>query len=688
MQRRQFLVSAAAMGAFAGLAAAADKANPLAAAAPAKSGAQIQPWGFDLTALDRSFKPGDDFFRFSGNGWLKSTPMPADRTRWGTFDILGAKSESDVKAIIEDLAAKPGKSGVEQQIGDFYATFLDQDAITKAGMAPVRGALKAIAAAKTHDDIAVIMARPDIPVTGPLGAGISLDSKSPDRYIVWLSHGGLALPDREYYLKDTPEFRDILAKYAVHIGTMMGLAKQPNGKAAAAKILALETEIAKLHWTRAERRERDKTYNLRTKAELIALAPDYPWQASFKAAGLDQQNEFIVSQLSAFAPLATLFKSTPVDTWKAYLTYHFLRANASVLPKPIDDESFAFFGKILNGQTEQRPRWKRAVDATNGALGEAIGQIYVARHFSAESKSEMLKLVENIRKAYAARIDTLPWMTAETKVVAREKLAAFRVKIGYPDKWKDYSSLKVKRGDAYANSVRATIWEYEYDRKRLGQKTDRDEWGMTPQTVNAYYNPTFNEIVFPAAILQPPFFDLKADPAINYGAIGGVIGHEMGHGFDDQGSKSDARGVLRNWWNEKDVAAFKALGDRLAAQYSQFEPLPGLKLNGRVSLGENIGDNGGLQVAYDAYRMSLAGKEAPVLDGFSGDQRFFLGWAQVWWVQMREQRLRNQVMVGPHSPGEFRAIGPVRNIDAWYAAFNVQPGDKMYLAKPDRVQIW
>jgi putative endopeptidase len=688
MQRRQFLVSAAAIGAYAGLAAAADKAGPLAGAAPAKAGAQIQPWGFDLTALDRTVKPGDDFFRFSGNGWLKRTEMPADRTRWGTFDILGAKSESDVKAIIEDLAAKPGKSGVEQQIGDFYATFLDQDAITKAGMAPARSALKTIAAAKTHEDVAVIMARPDIAVTGPLRAYISLDSKNPDHYIVWLTHSGLALPDREYYLKDTPEFREIVAKYAAHIETMLTLAAQPNGKDSAAKIVALETEIAKLHWTRAEQREREKNYNLRSKAELIALAPDFPWAAALQAARLDRENAFVVRQLSAFAPLAALFKSTPVETWTAYLTYHFLRANAAVLPKPLDDESFAFFSKTLNGQTEQRPRWKRAVDATNGALGEAIGQIYVSRHFSAESKAEMLKLVENIRQAYVKRIDTLPWMTAETKVVAREKLTAFRVKVGYPDKWKDYSSLKVKRGEAYGNSVRANIWEFDYDRKRLGQKTDRDEWGMTPQTVNAYYNPTFNEIVFPAAILQPPFFDLKADPAINYGAIGGVIGHEMGHGFDDQGSKSDARGVLRNWWNEKDVAAFKALGDRLAAQYSQFEPLPGLKLNGRVSLGENIGDNGGLQVAYDAYRMSLAGKEAPVLDGFSGDQRFFLGWAQVWWVQMREQRLRNQVMVGPHSPGEFRAIGPVRNIDAWYAAFNVQPGDKMYLAKPDRVQIW
>jgi putative endopeptidase len=689
MQRRQFLLSAAALSFTAACASkTVSDAGPIAAARP-KSDPVIKPWGFDLTSLDTNVKPGDDFFRYTGNGWLAKTPIPADRTRWGTFDMLAAKSEGEVKAIIDELAGKTHKAGsVEQKIGDYYAAFLDQDAITKAGFAPVDGVFKTIAAAKTHADIAVIMARPDISVTGPLGAGISLDSKNPDRYIVWMRHGGIALPDREYYIKTDGEFPGIRTKYQAHIEKMLSLAGQANAADAAAKILALETEIAKLHWTRAERREREKTYNLRTKAELIAFAPDYPWTESLNAAGLGGANEFIVAELSAFPPLATLFKATPIDTWKAYLTYHFLRANASVLPAAIDEESFAFFGKSLNGQAEQRPRWKRSVDAVNGALGEAIGQVYVARHFSAQSKAEMLQLVENIRKAYAQRIDGLAWMSAETKVVAREKLAAFRVKIGYPDKWKDYATLPVKPGQAYANGVAASVWEYEIELKRLNQKTDRDEWFMTPQTVNAYYNPTFNEIVFPAAILQAPFFDLNADPAINYGAIGGVIGHEMGHGFDDQGAKSDARGVLRSWWNDKDVAAFKTLGDRLVAQYSAFQALPGLNLNGRVSLGENIGDNGGLQVAYEAYRMSLGGKEAAVLDGFSGDQRFFMGWAQVWWGNMREQRLRNQVMTGPHSPNEFRANGPVRNIDAWYTAFNVQPGQKLYLSKADRVQIW
>ncbi|MFO0509221.1 MAG: M13 family metallopeptidase, partial [Gammaproteobacteria bacterium] len=360
----------------------------------------------------------------------------------------------------------------------------------------------------------------------------------------------------------------------------------------------------------------------------------------------------------------------------------------TVLPQALDDEVFAFYGKQLNGQPEQRPRWKRGVDAVDGALGEAVGQVYVERHFSPESKAQMSALVENLRKAYAQRIRALPWMTEETKKVALEKLAAFRPKIGYPDRWRDYSALEVSASDAFGNAQRAELFEWRRSIAKLDKPTDRDEWGMTPQTVNAYYSPVFNEIVFPAAILQPPFFDPAADPAVNYGAIGGVIGHEMGHGFDDQGSKSDARGVLRTWWNERDETAFKQLGDRLAEQYSQFEPLPGLRLNGRLSLGENIGDLGGLSVAFEAYRLSLEGRRASVVDGMTGEQRFFHGWAQVWRTLFREQRLRNQIMTGPHSPAEFRVNGVVRNIDAWYEAFDVKPGDKLYLPPEQRVRIW
>jgi putative endopeptidase len=387
-------------------------------------------------------------------------------------------------------------------------------------------------------------------------------------------------------------------------------------------------------------------------------------------------------------PLAELYRTTPVEAWQKYLRYHYLRAHAAVLPEAFDREVFDFFRHTLNGQPEQRARWKRAVEATNGALGEGVGQLYVARFFPPASKAAMLALVENLRHAYAERISNLPWMTAETKKAAAEKLATFRPKIGYPDRWRDYSALEVRRGDAFGNRTRAMLFEWRREVGRLGGPTDRNEWSMTPQTINAYYNPTFNEIVFPAAILQPPFFDPAADPAVNYGAIGAVIGHEMGHGFDDQGAKSDAHGVLRAWWNERDVAAFHKLTDRLADQYAAYEPLPGIKLNGRLTLGENIGDLGGLTVAHEAYRRALGGRRAPVLEGLTGEQRFFLAWAQVWRTLYRDETLRNQVLSDPHSPGQYRVNGVVRNVDDWYRAFDVTPADRLYLPPAERVRIW
>jgi putative endopeptidase len=688
MNRRSLLLASAA----AAVAGCAGSGAPVTVTPPApKPRAAIDAWGFDLAGIDATVRPGDDFFRYSGGAWMNAEPMPADRTRWGTFDRLAAKAEADVRAIIEEVAAKPGPAGsVSQKVGDYYATFLDVEAIDKAGLSAADDALKAIDAAKTHADIIRIMWRPDIAVTSPIGAFVTLDQKNPDRYIVSVTHSGLGLPEREYYLKSDGEFPEVRTKYLAHVERMLGLAKRAAPANEARAVLALETEIAKLHWPVARRRERNETYNLMTGAELAALAPDYPWAEGFASAGLGAPQEIVVREKDAMAPLGKLFKETPVATWKSYLHYHFLRANAAVLPTAVDAEHFDFFGKTLNGQPQQRERWKRGVDALNGALGEAIGQIYVERHFSPTAKAQMLDLVENVRKAYAQRIDALDWMTPETKVVAREKLKAFRTKIGYPDKWRDYSGLEVRRGDAFGNAVRASVFEWNRQLSRLDRPTDRDEWFMTPQTVNAYYNPVFNEIVFPAAILQPPFFDPNADPAVNYGGIGGVIGHEMGHGFDDQGSKSDPRGVLRDWWNERDVAAFKVLGDRLAAQYSTYSPreAPTLKLNGRLGLGENIGDNGGLQVSYLAYRLSLEGKDAPVIDGKTGDQRFFHGWAQVWRALYREQRMRNQVLIGPHSPPEFRVNGVVRNMDAWYAAFDVKPDDKLYLPPEERVKIW
>jgi predicted metalloendopeptidase len=452
--------------------------------------------------------------------------------------------------------------------------------------------------------------------------------------------------------------------------------------------MALETEIAKLHWVITDRRDATKTYNLRTRAELNTLAPDFPWAAGLGASGVDGIEDCIVSEVTAMAPLATLFKNTPVDTWKTYLTYHLIANSASLLPKAIDDERFEFFGKTLSGQREQRDRWKRATQAVNGALGEGIGQVYVARHFSPRAKAQMLELVENLRKAFGVRIDGLSWMTPATKIAAKRKLASFNPKIGYPDKWRDYGALEIKADDPIGNARRAQAFDAARDVADLGRKTDKTRWYMTPQTVNAYYNPSFNEIVFPAAILQPPFFDENADPAVNYGAIGGVIGHEMGHGFDDQGAKYDEKGVLRDWWSPEDVKAFNALADKMKVQYSGFEPLPRLKLNGALGIGENIGDHCGVVVGHVAYRISLKGRPAPVLEGTTGDQRFYLGWSQVWRSLYREEAMRNQVQTGPHSPPQFRVNGAVQNVDSWYEAFNVKPGDKLYVAPDKRIRIW
>lgn len=664
-------------------------APPAPAAAPAAPQAAIAPWGVDLAGGDKTVRPGDDFFRFANGAWLRTTQIPADRARFSSFDKLDVAAEENVRALVEEVAKgthAPGSNA--QKLADFYASFLDQAAIEAAGLKPLEADLAAVAAAKTHDDLAKLLARRDLPLRGPLGVGITVDQKDPDRYVLTVSQSGLGLPDRDYYLKDDPRSQEVRGKYLAHLGKLLALAGQPDAAAQAQAILALETEIAKLHWERAKSRERDLTYNPRSRAELAAFAPDYPWALALQTAGIASQDVLVLRQLDAIPKLAALFRKTPVATWKSKLTYELLAAGAPVLPKAFDEEVFDFRGRVLSGQPEQRARWKRGVEALNAALGEAVGQLYVARHFPPDAKAKMLALVENVRRAYGVRIDGLAWMSPETKAVAREKLAAFRVKIGYPDRWRDYSGLQVVRGDAVGNLRRAAKFAWDYEVARLGKPTDREEWGMNPQRVNAYYNATFNEIVFPAAILQPPFFDPRADAAVNYGGIGGVIGHEMGHGFDDQGAKSDARGVLRTWWNERDVAAFKQLGDRLAAQYGGYEPLPGAKLNGRLELGENIGDNGGLQVAYEAYRLSLGDKPAEALDGFTGDQRFFLGWAQVWRVLFREPELRNRILTDNHAPGEFRANGTVRNMDAWYAAFDVKPGDKLFLPPGERVKIW
>ena len=663
-------------------------ARPSAPPAPPMPHAQIAPWGLDLAARDGSVKPGDDFYRYADGHWLDTNHIPPDRTRWGSFDELAERSHDQVRAIVEALAdgAPAGSSG--QKVGDYYRSHLDTAAIEHLGLTPAQAGLDAIAGARTHKALARLMGRSDLDLEAPLRVGINLDQKDPDRYAVTIAQSGLGLPDRDYYLKADAVYANLRTQYLAHITRLLALAGDHDAAHEAQAVLEIETRIAKLHWPAAKRRERDLTWNPRTLSELDQLAPRFSWGVLLAADGVDSQSQFVVRELDAVQGLAQLFLKIPVEDWRAYFRYHYLAGHAEVLPKAFDDETFDFYGRTLRGQQQQKERWKRAVDALDEDLGEAVGELYVQRYFPPASKSQVLALVENLRASYALHIEQLPWMTPETKKVALEKLAAFHPKIGYPDSWRDYSGLSIVRGDAFGNQLRAHVFEWQREVRRLDQPTDRGEWGMTPQTVNAYYNPTFNEVVFPAAILQPPFFDPNADPAVNYGGIGAVIGHEMGHGFDDQGAKSDARGVLHVWWQQADTEAFRKRVDRLAAQYDEFVVLPGLNVNGRLTLGENIGDLGGLAVAHDAYHRSLNGAAPPVLDGLTGDQRFFLSYAQIWRSLNREQQLRSQVLSNPHSPPKFRVNGVVRNVNAWYSAFGVQPADKLYLPADARVQIW
>ena len=647
----------------------------------------IGAWGFDLSGMDTSVKPGDDFFEYVGGTWIKNTEIPADKTNYGSFTALRDKAEADVKATIEENAKgqhEPGSAG--QKVADFYNAFLNTDLIEQKGLEPAKADLDAIAAAKTHEDIAKIMATPGMP-GGPVAITPGVDSKNPGIYTIDIYQSGLGLPEKDYYFREDQQFKDIRAAYQAHIAKMLTLVGYPDAEKHAADIMALETAMAKDSWEMAKRRDPVAMYNPKSRAELIAFAPDFPWAETFDVLGIPSFDRFVANEADAIQKLTKIYKDTPVETWKAYLTFNYLSSYASVLPKAYDDESFAF-AALLSGQKEQRPRWKRAISAVNGSLGEAVGQLYVAKYFPPEAKAEMLKLVENLRAAYKARIENLPWMSDATKQEALKKLAAFRPKIGYPDKWRDYSALEVKPDDALGNAKRSAVYEWNRYAARLDQPVDKDEWFMSPQTVNAYYNPSFNEIVFPAAILQAPFFDVNADPAINYGGIGGVIGHEMGHGFDDQGSKTDADGILRNWWTPDDEAKFKERVAALGAQYGAFEPLPGIKVNGALTMGENIGDLGGVEVGLEAYKLSLNGAEAPVLDGFTGIQRFFLGWGQVWRSKYRDEALRNQVLSDPHSPARYRVNGVVPNVDDWYAAFSIPADAKMFIAPEKRVKIW
>lgn len=653
---------------------------------------ELGTFGVDLSNRDLTVRPGDDFARYANGTWIDNFEMPADRSRFGAFDNLAKISNQRINTIIQDLVnSEPAAGTMEQKIADYYRSYMDVDALNTLGIEPLRPGLAAIDAIASVADLTQAFGHASLDTTAtPIGFGIGADRVDPDRNQLAVSIGGISLPDRDYYLLDDARFVEIRAAYRTHIMHMLDFAGFADTDQMADAVIELETEIARIMWPRDQRRDRDLTYNPMTYAEFKSSYPGFNWDSYFAAAGVEGLEDLNIVYPSAISPIIDLINSVSLDDWQAYLAYQLISNNASILSEEIDNENFAFYGTTLSGQPQQRERWERAAARVGGgnSLGEPLGQIYVARYFPESAKKQMEDLVENLRESLRESILQNSWMDEATRREAEAKLSAFRPKIAYPDKWEDLSSIDIASGDLFANARAVREFFYWDNIGDLHKPTDRDEWGMTPQTVNAYYNPSFNEIVFPAGILQPPFFDPNADMAVNYGAIGVVIGHEMGHGFDDQGSKVDARGIQRDWWTDSVRAQFDALTSRLADQYSAFEPVPGQQIDGRFTLGENIGDVGGLSVAYRAYHIALNGQEAPVIDGLTGDQRFFLGYAQVWLGKIREDALVSQLKSDPHSPAEFRIQGAVRNHDAWYPAFDVTTGDKLYLSPDERVHIW
>jgi putative endopeptidase len=682
----KFIALLAVLSLFTAAAPAQEKS-----AAPSTEAKRYGTWGVDLEGMDRTVKPGDDFFKFASGKWAASTTIPADKTRYGAFDMLRDLSEVRVRTIVDKWSAdKKLKTGTDEaKVAALYRTFMDEAAIEKLDAKPLQPYLAAVKKAANHDDVARLMARaPRTFGRSFFGAGVSDDAKNPERHALYVSQSGLGLPDREFYLRDN--FKPQKERYQKYVADMLRLIEWPEPEQNAAAIVAMETKLAEAHWTRAEGRDRDKTYNPTTFVELEKNAPGFPWTVFFKEAGLEKAERAVVRQNTALPKIAQIFAATPVDTLKAWEAFQVADDAAPLLSKRFVDTHWEFRSKFLNGQQEQRPRWKAGVDVAEGALGEAIGRAYVAEYFPPDSKAKMEKLVADLRTAMKGRIEKLEWMSPDTKTKALEKLSKFGVKVGYPTKWRDYSTLQIKEGDLIGNVERVAAFEWADNVSRLNKKVDDEEWGMTPQTVNAYYASTKNEIVFPAAILQPPFFDPKADPAVNYGAIGGVIGHEITHGFDDQGRKSDGDGVLRDWWAGDDATKFEAQATRLGSQYEaySFANLPGLHITPKMTMGENIADLGGILMGLDAYKVSLGGKPAPALDGFTGEQRVFLGWAQVWRTMVRDDALRQLLMTDSHSPGPVRAFAPLRNVDAWYEAFGVKEGDANYVKPEERVKIW
>jgi putative endopeptidase len=655
--------------------------------------------GIAVSNLDPSVKPGDDFYRYANGGWIARTPIPADRAGIGVFSVLADRSSKNVAAIIEEAAKSSAPAGSNaRKIADLYNAYMDEAAIEARGMKPLEPHLAEIAAIHDQHDLALALGktlRADVDLLNNavfstpnlFGLWIAPGFADSDHYIPYLLQGGLEMPSRDYYLNDSDRMRDVRAKYAVHVAAMIRLAGLDNAETRAARVIALEHAIAETHISLADIEDIAKANNLWQRTDFAAKAPGLDWDAYFAGAGLTPQQQFMVWTPTALAGESALVASTPIDTWKDWLTFHLIENYAAVLPRAVADEQFSFGGKVLSGVPQQRPRWQLGVGLVNACLGDAVGQIYAQKYFPPEAKAQAQTMVANLIAAYHKRLDALTWLAPSTRAEAQAKLDTLYVGIGYPETWKDYSAYEVRPDDAFGNSWRSSVWYFNMQIARIGKPVDRHEWSMTPQTVNAVNLPLQNALNFPAAILQPPFFDPQAPAAVNYGAIGSVIGHEISHTFDAEGSAFDSKGRVRNWWTPEDHAHFEQQAEKLEKQYDAYEPFPGVHVNGKQTIDENIADLGGIAAAYDGYRASLHGAEAPLQDGFTGDQQFFIAFGQNWGSQSREAALRRQVLTDGHSPAQFRA-DTVRNSDAWYKAFDVKPGETLYLAPDDRIHIW
>jgi len=652
------------------------------------SHATLGTFGIDTAEMDTSIKPGDHFYRYVNGRWLATAVIPADKPGYGSLTVLQDQAEADVHALLTELAATPQTDPTLTKVADLYTAWMDEATIEARGLEPLQPVLERIAAAQSRDDLMALLG--DIEMPGPIGFSIQPDPADTTRYAVFIGQAGLGM-GRDYYLREGEDYDAYRRAYLDYVKTIFTLLGDPDPGASARAVFDLETALAQVYWAPAERRNVQATYNPMDRSGLRQLAPQVDWEVILAGSGLGDVQQFVVAETSAIAGGATLLDTVPLDTWKRYMTFHRTRGDASLLPRAFDEANFDFYGRTMSGTREQRARWKRGVDLVDSYIGEGLGQAYVAKHFPPGHKEKMEQLVQNLLAAFRSRLGHLEWMDEDTRAAALEKLATFEPRIGYPERWRDYSLLVVEPGRLFESVHNARVFDWNRDVNRLDQPVDREEWVMTPPTVNAYYDPLKNQITFPAAILQPPFFDVNADPAVNYGAIGAVIGHEIGHGFDDQGREFDAQGRIHNWWTEETAARFTAATQRLGAQFNAYCPLPGdteTCVNGELTMGENIGDLGGLEMAYTAYRLSLDGVEAPVIDGFTGDQRFFMAWAQVWRGKIREDALRNQLLTNPHAPAMVRGEAPMRNIEAWYEAFDVGPEDAMYLPPGERVHIW